>query len=199
MVQVEGLDRLLREHPFFAGMDPDSQRIVAGCAANERYEAGEYVFREGEAADKFYLIRSGAIAIEVHVPGREPVIMDTLGDGEVLGWSWIVAPYVWVFDARAVQLSRLVSLDAKCLRGKLEKDHSLGYEMFKRFVPVIADRLGAARMRLIDMYGHPAETAAERRRREVAQVSPTARPPAAGGRRRRSRGGGKGSRAGKDG
>jgi CRP/FNR family cyclic AMP-dependent transcriptional regulator len=155
MVQIEGLDRLMREHPFFAGMDPQARQIIAGCAANERYSIGEYLFHEGESADKFYLIRHGSIALEIRIPGRAPLIIDTVQDGEVMGWSWCTPPYAWTLDARATRLTRVVSLDAKCLRGKIEDDRTLGYELYKRFIPVMADRLAASRLRLIDMYGAP--------------------------------------------
>lgn len=155
MVQIEGLDRLLAEHPFFRDMGASAQATLAGCAANERFDAGQFIFKEGQAANKVYLIRHGVVSLELHPPGKEPVMLETLHDGDVLGWSWLVPPYRWSFDARAVQLCRLVSLDATCLRPKLESDHSLGYELFKRFIPVMGNRLAAARLQLLDMYGRP--------------------------------------------
>jgi len=155
MGRIEGLDTLLKEHPFFEGISDEYGELVAGCAANEVVQAGGYVFREGEDADKFYLVRHGSLSIEVHAPGREPIIVDTVSAGELLGWSWLVPPYRTQFDARARELTRLTSLDAACLRGKMEEDHRLGYELHRRFAPVFARRLGAALIRLIDMYGHP--------------------------------------------
>ena len=157
MVQIEGLDRVLREHPFFEGMNDAYRELVAGCAANEVFHAGDYVYREGDAADKFYLIRHGRVALEVHVPGKTPIIVETLKSDDLMGWSWLVPPYRASFDARAQELTRLVSLDAACLRGKMEKDAALGYELHKRFAPVVAARLAAARRQLIDLYGHPGE------------------------------------------
>jgi CRP-like cAMP-binding protein len=157
MVQIEGLDRVLREHPFFAGMNDAYRELVAGCAANEVFHAGDYVYREGDPADKFYLIRHGRVALEVHVPGKTPIIVETLKSDDLMGWSWLVPPYRASFDARAQELTRLVSLDAACLRGKMEKDSALGYELHKRFAPVVAARLAAARRQLIDLYGHPGE------------------------------------------
>ncbi len=157
MVQIEGLDRVLREHPFFEGMNDAYRELVAGCAANEVFHAGDYVYREGDPADKFYLIRHGRVALEVHVPGKTPIIVETLKSDDLMGWSWLVPPYRASFDARAQELTRLVSLDAACLRGKMEKDSALGYELHKRFAPVVAARLAAARRQLIDLYGHPGE------------------------------------------
>jgi CRP-like cAMP-binding protein len=157
MVQIEGLDKLLREHPFFDGMDDAYRELVSGCAANEVFQAGAYIYKEGQAADKFYLIRHGRVALEVHVPGKSPIIVDTLKAGDLMGWSWLVPPYRANFDARALELSRLLSLDATCLRGKMEEDPALGYDLHKRFAPVMASRLAAARHQLIDMYGHPGD------------------------------------------
>lgn len=157
MEQVEGLDRVLREHAFFRGMDKDYRELVAGCAANEVFHAGTYIYREGDPADKFYLIRHGQVALEVHVPGKTPIIVETLRGDDLMGWSWLVPPYRANFDARAQELTRLVSLDAACLRGKMDKDSALGYELHKRFAPIVAARLAAARRQLIDLYGHPGE------------------------------------------
>lgn len=150
-----GLDKLLAEHPFFSGLEPRYHQLIVGCASNERFNAGQYLFREGAAAEKFFLIRHGAVALEIHIPGREPLVVDTLHEGEVLGWSWLLPPYQWNIDVRAVNLVRAVSLDATCLRGKMEADHELGYELYQRFIPVIAERLQAGRLQLIDMYGVP--------------------------------------------
>jgi len=154
---VSGLENLLQKHPFFRSMDPEVRKTVAGCAANERVEAGQYLFREGEMADKFFLLRDGQIALEISIPGRRPLVVDTLRAGEVFGWNWIIPPYSWRADARAIERSRFLSLDAKCLREKMGSDHRLGFEMYQRFCPVIAKRLEGARLRLIDLYGHPDE------------------------------------------
>ena len=152
MVQIEGLGRIIDEHPFFRRIDGKFRSLLVGCAANERLDAGQYLFRQGGHADKFYLVRAGSLQLEVHAPGRT-IVVDTVDEGEIVGWSWLVEPYRWTFDARAVTLLRLVSFDAKCLRGKMEADAELGYEVLRRFVPVIGQRLAATRLRLIDIYG----------------------------------------------
>lgn len=155
MGEITGLDRLLGEHPFFAGMPPDVARLLAGCARNVVFEAGRYVFREGGAADQFYLLRHGMVTLEVRVPGREPLVVDTLQEGDVIGWSWLLPPYQWSMDARAQTLVRTLALDAVCLRGKLDAEPALGYELFRRFVPVMGRRLMAARLQLADLYARP--------------------------------------------
>jgi CRP/FNR family transcriptional regulator, cyclic AMP receptor protein len=79
--------------------------------------------------------------------------IQTLGVGEVLGWSWLFPPYRWLFDARTIELTRAIALDGKCLRAKCDEDHHLGYEMVKRFAQVIIERLQASRLQLLDVYG----------------------------------------------
>lgn len=155
MVGRDGLAELFAEHAVFDGVSDAHRALIAGCAANVVVPAGGYVYREGQPADRFYLIRHGRVAVEVFVPGRSPIIVDTLKAGDLLGWSWLVPPYRHCFDARAIELTRLLSLDAACLRRKMEDDCALGYALHQCFATVVAARLAAARRQLIDMYGHP--------------------------------------------
>jgi CRP-like cAMP-binding protein len=147
------LDSILAEHPFLKGLAPSQIELIAGCASNVRFNKGDYVFREDEEADRFYLIRHGLIALDVFVPQRGPVTIDTIQEGEVLGWSWLFPPYRWHFDARALQLTRAVAFDGKCLREKCDKDSRLGYELVMRFSQIIMQRLQSARLQLLDLYG----------------------------------------------
>jgi CRP-like cAMP-binding protein len=153
---MEGLDRIIREHPFFKGLDPRFVALVVGCAGNVVFEAGEYLFREGGPADRFYLLRHGRVALEMGAPGGAEVTFQTLGPGELVGLSWFLPPYRWAYDARALELTRAISLDAVCLRGKLDRDHDLGYEVMQRFVPVLIERLQGARLQMLDVYGKSA-------------------------------------------
>jgi len=150
---MEGLDRILREHKFFAGLEEDFLKLVVGCAKNVRFDAGQYMFREGGPADQFYLLREGKVALEITAPGRGAISFQTVGEGEVVGVSWLIPPYRWTYDGRAVGLVRAISLDAKCLRDKCEADHHLGYEMMKRVVPILVGRLHATRLQVLDVYG----------------------------------------------
>jgi len=152
---MKTLDQILAEHPFFAGLEPRYLALVAGCAKNLHFEAGEYLIREGESADQFFVIRHGKVAVEVHVPGRPPVTVQTVGEGEIVGASWLLPPYRWAYDAKAIDFVRATALDAKCLREKCEEDHDLGYDLMKRFLPVVVSRLHTTRMQLLDVYGSP--------------------------------------------
>lgn len=150
---MHGLDEILAEHRFFAGFTPEQHTILSGCARNHRFDAGHYLFHEGDPANEFFLIRHGRVALEIVAPGQKPIVFSTLGAGEVVGASWLVPPYKCMFDARAIELTRAIGLDAKCLRGKCDGDPVLGYAMMKRFLPVIVKRLDATRLQLLDVYG----------------------------------------------
>lgn len=157
---MEGIDdigRALLEHPFFADLNEGHIAKIAGCASYAVISADEYIYREHEPADKFFLLRHGRVALEVHIPGQPSIIVETLKAGDPLGWSWLIPPYRSHFDARALELVRAIGIDALCLREKMENDHSLGYEIHKRVAPVTAARLASARRQLIDLYGRPAQ------------------------------------------
>ncbi len=152
-METHGLQEILSGHRFFADLDPALCALVAGCGRNVRFEAGDYLFHEGEPADRFFLLRHGRVAFEVTAPGRGPLRFLTVGEGEVVGVSWLVPPYRWNYDAKALETIRAIALDAKCLRDKCEADHHLGYELMKRFVPELVRRLHATRLQMFDVYG----------------------------------------------
>jgi len=129
-----------------------SMALITGCASNVRFDAGAYLFREGENADTFFIIRHGKVSVELYGAQRGTLLIETIQEGDVLGWSWLVPPYKWRFDAKAIELTRAIALDGVCLRTKCDEDHSLGYEVWKRFAHVIEQRLHATRMRLLDLY-----------------------------------------------
>ena len=152
-MHVEPMEELIGRHPFFAGLGADTVRLMAGCASNVHFAAGDYIFTEGEAASRFYVLRHGRVAFEIHSPERGPLIIDTMDEGEVLGWSWLVPPYRYFGDARAVTPVSAIALDGTCLRGKCEADAELGYQLLKRVTTVMYQRLQSTRVRLLDLYG----------------------------------------------
>ena len=147
------LEPILAEHPFLKGLRQEHLELLVGCASNVRFEAGAFVFRQGQEANHFYILRDGKVAVELFAPQRGAVAIDTYGEGDVLGWSWLIPPYHWRFDARAIEPTRAISLDARCMRTKCEDDHELGYELMKRFARIIEQRLDATRWQLLDVYG----------------------------------------------
>jgi CRP-like cAMP-binding protein len=152
---VKGIEEIVREHPFFAGLLAPFGKLISGCARNTHFQPGEYLFHEGDPADRFYLVRQGRVALEIKSPGRGAIIFQTVREDDVVGLSWLVPPYRWTYDARALEFTRAIALDGACLRGKCEADHDLGYEVMKRFMPVLIQRLQAAELQLLDVYGEP--------------------------------------------
>lgn len=150
---VRTLEQTLPGHPFFVGFDEEVITLLAGCARNVHFRPDELVFQEGAPAEHFYLVEEGRIAIQLHEVAGGASIIDTVEDGEVLGFSWLVPPYRWVFDARAVVDTRAVSFDAQCLRAKCDSDPAVGYAMMSRVALIMHARLEAARVRLLDLYG----------------------------------------------
>lgn len=150
---MQDLGPYLREHKFLAGMTDDQFDLMVGCASNVRFNPGEYVCREGQEADKFYFIRHGRLAVELMTHDRGAMTIQTVTEGDVLGWSWLFPPYVWHFDCKAVELTRAIAMDGTCLRNKCETDVKLGYELMKRFAHVMVQRLSATRLQLLDVYG----------------------------------------------
>ena len=150
---MQKLDELIAHAPVFAGLPPEDRTVIAGCARNVGFDDGALLFREGEPADTFYVVRRGRVALELNTPERGGIVIETIEQGEVVGWSWLFEPYRWHFDARADTPVRAIAFDGACLRGKCEDDKELGYELMKRFGQVMIDRLQHARVRLLDVYG----------------------------------------------
>jgi len=150
---IQSLEPIIEQHPFFKGLSKHHIQFIVGCAKNVRFAEGEVVFREGDRADQFYFVRQGLVAVELMVPQRGFTTVQTVGAGDVLGWSWLLPPYQWRFGARTLEETRALAFDAACLRNKCESDHDLGYELFKRFSSVITERLEATRLQLLDLYG----------------------------------------------
>jgi CRP-like cAMP-binding protein len=148
---METIEEILAQHHFFKGLRHADIELIAGCASNMQFRPGEFLFREGEDAHAFYVIRHGKVTVETFVPGRGPITLQTVGPGDVIGWSWLFPPYKWNFDARALDITRATTFDGKCLRAKCDEDHSLGYVLMERFAHIIMDRLQATRVQLLDL------------------------------------------------
>jgi CRP-like cAMP-binding protein len=150
---MERIKDLLAKHAFFKGLKDEYLELIAGCGTNVHFDAGKVLFREGEEADRFYAIRHGRVSVEIHVPNKGGVKVQTVGEGEILGWSWLFPPYKWQFDARALEGVRATAFDGACLRKKCDADPVLGYELMKRLAHLVSKRLEATRLQLLDLYG----------------------------------------------
>jgi CRP-like cAMP-binding protein len=149
---MENLERLLREHHFLEGLSPEQIQFLVGCARNERFHAGTYLFRDGEKADEFLLVRKGSVGLEVHVPGKGPVVMETLGPGDIVGFSWLFPPHRTHLDGRARDEVVALVFDGECLRRKMESDPVLGFALTKRLLQHLYKRLERVRMQRLDIY-----------------------------------------------
>jgi CRP/FNR family transcriptional regulator, cyclic AMP receptor protein len=148
-IETEPLTGRVALHPFLAGMNRALLSSLTDCAMATHFKKGQTILREGDFANRFYLVESGKVVLESGADFSHPVVLETIGSGDLLGWSWIFPPYVWQFTARAIEPTTAIFFYGTILREYCEKDHSLGYELFKRMSAVMVKRLQAARQRML--------------------------------------------------
>ena len=137
------------EHPFFKGMKPEHLALVLAGATCASIKAGQVLFRQGEPASRFYLLQRGRVLLEARAAAHRGAEIQTLGAGEVLGWSWLFAPFVWQFQARALEPGEALVLDGAHLLVEAERNHEFGFELMKRVAQVVIHRLQATREQLL--------------------------------------------------
>ena len=147
---MKSLRETITEHPFFLGMKPEHLDVLVGCASETKLKPDQVLFREGEPASQFYLIEGGRIAIESRQLSSGSERVQTLGPGDVLGWSWLFPPFTWHFQARALEPARAIVLDGARLLVTAEKNREFGYELMKRVAHVVIRRLQATRKQLLE-------------------------------------------------
>ncbi len=152
MTARDDLIEMIGEAPVFRDLSPDMIAKLAGCARVEHYDAGAVLIRDGQPAETFFAIRHGKVALELAAPPHGRLVLQTLQEGDVLGWSWLVPPYRWAFDGRAVTLVRTLSFDARGLDRLMGEDTQLGYRLLRELVTLMANRLTTARMQMLDLY-----------------------------------------------
>ncbi len=145
----------LSAHPFFSGIDNDDLGFLARNTNETPLEKNEILFRQGEPADKFYLVRSGRISVYIPAISGPPLEIQNLGMGEILGWSWLISPYRWNFQAKAEDTSVLFEFDGQAILERCEQNPKFGYELLKRFAALMAERLSAARQTMMDSWNPP--------------------------------------------
>jgi CRP/FNR family cyclic AMP-dependent transcriptional regulator len=151
------LATIVARHPFLTGLTSHQYRLLTDCAMMTNFEPGELIFREGDPANRFYLIQSGKVALESCASRDGVTLIQTVGAGEVLGWSWLFPPYYWHFDARAVEATKAIFFYGTPLRAECEADHDLGYELIRRMAEVMMQRLQATRRQLLHLPALPVE------------------------------------------
>ncbi|MEW6387878.1 MAG: cyclic nucleotide-binding domain-containing protein [Thermodesulfobacteriota bacterium] len=153
MEPMEAMEPILAEHPFFQGLEPGHLKLIAECATRVQFKANQYLCKEEQEAHQFYVILHGRVAVEIFSARRGPITIQTVGEGEVLGWLWFLQPYHWHVDARATEVTRAIALDVQCLLSKCEKNHELGYQLMKRYAHSLAVQFRVAKFQLADIYG----------------------------------------------
>jgi len=148
---------LLVMHPLAADLPAGWLRRLALHARPVYHVAGFRLFREEAPADRLWLVHSGDVAVDLHVPGRGDIVVERLGAGAVVGWSWLLPPYRYRFGAIVAEDIRAVEVDAAHVRSLIAEDAELGRELESRLLTVVADRLLAARNRLIELYAYPGD------------------------------------------
>jgi CRP/FNR family cyclic AMP-dependent transcriptional regulator len=151
---AESIAENAMHHPFLQGFSREQLTLLTDCALPAHFRAGEVIFREGEEANRFYLITSGKVVLESGVEYGEPVVIETIGAGDVLGWSWMLPPYRWHFTARTVEPAEAIFFAAPILHEYCDRDHSLGFELHKRMSAVMMKRLQAARKKMLAVHAH---------------------------------------------
>lgn len=152
-MRTSSIAELVATHPLLAGLPSGTVAEVASCARNVAFPAGALLLAEGGPADTAYLVRRGRVAIEVRAPGPGSLVIETVGPASVVGWSWLIPPYCWRFDARAIDAVGATVLSAACLREKADRDPAVGYALMSRVAGILLERLQATRVRMLDIYG----------------------------------------------
>ena len=149
MNTLNALNVAVTNHAFFHGMQPEHLAMFTKGAKAAEFKAGDVLFREGEPANQLYLIESGKITLEAREPADGAMLVQTLGAGEVVGWSWLFPPFVWHFQARAIEPANIIILGGAHLLVTAERHHDFGYELMKRVAQVVISRLQATRNQLL--------------------------------------------------
>lgn len=153
MGKIKTITDYLSESSFFEGMKDDHLELLSGCGGIQHFKPGDFLIKEGEEANSFYLILRGEIAVESYAPASGPIMLSRSGPGEVTGYSWLFPPHRNQFDSRALTKVDAIHLDGKCLRGKADNDYELGYHLMKRFAQLVLQRMHNTHRQMLNVYG----------------------------------------------
>ncbi len=148
-------EEYISAHDFFSGLNQDVIETLSDFATERHVSAGEALFQQGKPAEKFYLLRNGKVSIQVPALVGPPLELQILGESQILGWSWLIPPYRWNFQARAVEDTDVIEFDGSAILARCEKDAEFGYELLKRFTGLMSARLEAARLKMMEQWNPP--------------------------------------------
>ena len=147
---LDSLKALLAAQLFFKELNREHLQVLADNARQTEFTAGQIIFRRGDPANRFYLVESGKVAVELERPDCEPILVQTIGPGRELGWSWILPPYYEHFTATTLEPTKAIFFHGTRLRECCEENHDLGYELMKRMAEVMLHRIEAASRLLLE-------------------------------------------------
>ena len=151
----QSIEDYLSTHTFFSGLNDNFMKFLLNATTELQIKRGEVLFQQGGNADKFFLLRNGQVSIQVPALEGPALDIQTLGENQILGWSWLIPPYRWNFLARAVEDSDLLEFDGNAILARCEEDPEFGYELFKRFASLMSERLDAARQKMMSQWDPP--------------------------------------------
>lgn len=151
----QSIAEYLSAHDFFSGLSDDALKILCECASTHKTKKGQVLFKQGERADKFYVVRNGCISLQIPAVMGPALEIQTQGKDQVLGWSWLISPYKWSFQAKADEDSELLEFDGTAILARCEQEPIFGYEVLKRFAALMSERLDAARQKMMDEWNPP--------------------------------------------
>lgn len=145
----------LSAHEFFSGLSEDARIFLCECSSPCEIPKGHILFRQGEKADTFYVVRQGHISVQMPAIMGPALEIQALGKNQVLGWSWLISPYKWTFQALAEEDSVLLKFDGTAILARCEQEPKFGYELLKKFAGLMSIRLEAARQKMMDEWNPP--------------------------------------------
>ena len=152
---MQSIENYLSAHSFFSGLEDGFMKFLSNSAQELQIKEGNVLFQQGKPADKFYLLRRGHVSVQVPALVGPTLELQVLGEDQILGWSWLIPPYRWNFQARALEDSELLEFDGRAILARCEEDPKFGYELFKRFAALMSERLDSARQKIMDQWDPP--------------------------------------------
>ena len=146
----QSITEYLSAHEFFSEFSDDSLKFLCECSSTREIKKGQILFLQGEHADKFYVVRSGRISLQMPAIMGPTLEVQAVDEDQVLGWSWLISPYQWNFQTKAEDDSELLQFDGAAILARCEQDPKLGFELVKKFAALMSVGLNAARLKMMD-------------------------------------------------
>jgi CRP-like cAMP-binding protein len=140
----------LSAHEFFSEFSDDVLKFLCECSSMREIKKGQILFLQGEHADRFYVIRKGRISLQMPAIMGPTMEIQSVDEGQILGWSWLISPYQWNFQTKAEEDSELLQFDGTAILARCEQEPKFGYELLKKFAVLMSVGLNAARQKMMN-------------------------------------------------